>query len=216
MATLGVAEMLRIIASNWISVTAGPRGLIVKHTAVFPGLNYFSYQIQVFLISVVVAAICYFSIRALVNSHTGKILMSIRDNEPLANSVGINPTLYKTFSFTVGGAVTALAGGLYALNYGIVIPDLLSMQYTTIGLLIVLIGGQGEIWGPLAGSVIYMGFNEGLRSLGNLRMVLFAIILIIVVLLFPRGLVGTIKGWHRTRTMELNNKTIQPSKAKSE
>ncbi|MDR0840001.1 MAG: branched-chain amino acid ABC transporter permease [Christensenellaceae bacterium] len=191
--TLGVSEMLRVIAINWMPVTRGPMGLMVQPTSMGLFLGRFEYQTQVYLLSVLLAVLCFLGLRTLMRSHTGKILMSIRDSEPLADSVGVNPTAYKVFAFATAGAITALSGGLNAMAYRIVVPDFLSMQYTTIGLLMVLIGGSGELWGPLFGALIYVGFNEGLRSIGEFRLVIFALIMILVVMLFPKGLIGTLK-----------------------
>jgi branched-chain amino acid transport system permease protein len=187
--TLATAEILRLVALNWDDLTRGPMGFSVPPFTL-PGttLHRAHYQLLLYYVSLAFVAATWAALAALRRTRAGRALASIRQNEPLAVSVGIDVFRHKVAIFAVASAITGLAGGLYGFNYRIITPSLMGIEYTSIGLLMVLTGGPGLPLGPALGTLIFTVLSELLRVAGSLRMVLFALVLIVVVIAFPRGL----------------------------
>lgn len=187
--TLATAEILRLVALNWDDLTRGPMGLSVR-LFTLPGTTWHRthYQLLLYYVSLTVVAAVWVALAALRRSRTGRALTSIRQNEPLALSVGVDVFRHKVAIFAAASAITGLAGALYGFNYRIITPSLMGIEYTSIGLLMVLTGGPGLPLGPALGTLVFTVLSEALRVAGSLRMILFALVLIVVVIAFPRGL----------------------------
>lgn len=177
-ATLGVAEIIRILIMN-LKITRGPAGI-------FAIPSFVNWQV-VFGLSVLTIIV----VVNLVRSTTGRAIIAVRDNEIAAESLGINTTKYKVIAFVIGAMLAALAGGLRASFIQSVSPqDYSFMQSITI-LIIVVLGGIGSISGTVITAVALGILDVVLQSFGSLRMVIYALILIIVMLFRPQGLLGT-------------------------
>lgn len=177
-ATLGVAEIIRIVIIN-LKITRGPAGI-------FGIPNFVNWQV-VFGISVVVIALVVNFVR----STTGQAIIAVRDNEIAAASLGINTTKYKVIAFVIGAMLAALAGGLRASFIQSVSPqDYTFMQTITI-LIIVVLGGIGSMSGTLVTAVVLGLLDVVLQNFGPLRMVIYAVVLIVVMIFRPQGLLGT-------------------------
>ena len=187
--TLATAEILRLVALNWDTLTRGPMGLTVP-LLTLPGttVHRSHYQLLLYYVALALVAATWAALAALRRTRAGRALASIRQNEPLATSVGIDVFRHKVAIFAAASAITGLAGGLYGFNYRIITPSLMSIEYTSIGLLMVLTGGPGLPLGPALGTLVFTVLSEALRVAGSFRMVLFALLLIVVVIVFPRGL----------------------------
>lgn len=189
LATLATAEILRLVALNWDDLTRGPMGLTVPlFTLPATTVHRTHYQLLLYYLSLAAVVITWVTLTALRRTRTGRALGAIRQNEALAQSVGINVFRHRLVVFTVASAITGLAGGLYGFNYRIVTPSLMGIEYTSIGLLMVLTGGPGLLAGPPLGTLVFTVLSEALRVAGSWRMVLFSVLLIVVVIAFPRGL----------------------------
>jgi branched-chain amino acid transport system permease protein len=127
--------------------------------------------------------------RALVRSPVGRKFALIRENEGLAESLGISAFRYSMIAFVVGAALAGAAGSLYAHYVGFVSPDLFNFSYVTIMLIMVILGGKGTLLGPALGAVIFTFLPELLREASHWRMIIFATILILATLFMPRGIV---------------------------
>ncbi len=187
--TLATAEILRLVALNWDDLTRGPMGFTVPLFRL-PWLDprRTNYQLLVFYVSLAIVVVTWAALAALRRTRVGRALASIRGHEALAVSVGVNVFGHKVLIFAIASLITGLAGALYGFNYRIVTPSLMGIEYTSIGLLMVLTGGAGLPLGPVLGALVFTVLSETLRVIGSLRMVVFASILIVVVILFPRGL----------------------------
>lgn len=177
-ATLGVAEIIRIVIIN-LKITRGPAGI-------FGIPNFVNWQ-MVFGLSVVVIVLVVNFVR----STTGQAIIAVRDNEIAAASLGINTTKYKVIAFVIGAMLAALAGGLRASFIQSVSPqDYTFMQTITI-LIIVVLGGIGSMSGTVVTAVILGMLDVVLQNFGPLRMVIYAVVLIVVMIFRPKGLLGT-------------------------
>lgn len=177
-ATLGVSEIIRIIIIN-MKITRGPAGIF--------GIPAFVNWQMVFVLSVIVIIIVVNFVR----STSGQAIIAVRDNDIAAESLGINTTKYKVMAFVAGAILAAIAGGLRASFIQSVSPqDYTFMQSITI-LIIVVLGGIGSISGTVLTAIILGVLDVILQNFGTLRMVIYALVLIIVMIFRPKGLLGT-------------------------
>ena len=139
-----------------------------------------------FTIGIILLLVTLFIVLNLINSRDGRAIMAIRDNRIAAESVGINITKYKLMAFSISAALAGSAGVLYAHNLNTLTASTNNFGYNmSINILVfVVLGGIGNIRGSIIGAVVLTLLPELLRSfnLDNLRMLIYAIILIVVML----------------------------------
>jgi len=196
-ATLGFAEVVRIVvASSPLNrITNGSLGLTK-----IPG---FSSYYGIFI----VAAVCITLIVLIINSSYGRAFKAIRDDEIAAEAMGINLAHHKRMAFTISSFFAGISGALLAMYQTTVQANTFKSAMTYEILLIVVIGGIGSISGSCIGSFLFIACSEWwLRFLDNetyigafkvpllrtgFRMVVFSVIIMIVVLFFRKGIMGT-------------------------
>jgi branched-chain amino acid transport system permease protein len=194
-ATLGFAEIIRAILNNVQNITNGALGL--------RGIPHYTNLYWSFGMAIVTIVV----ITSLINSSYGRALKAIREDEIAAESMGINLFKHKAIAFTVGAFFAGVGGGLLANLMGNIDPSVFKFGYTFNILLIVVIGGMGSITGTVISAFVVTIGGELLRFLDmekqfdlgflsftgipGLRMVIFSILLIIIVLFFRNGIMGT-------------------------
>lgn len=138
-----------------------------------------------FAIGIILVLITLFIVQNLINSRTGRAIMAIRDNRIAAESVGINITKYKLLAFAVSAALAGVAGVLYAHNLATLAatPKAFGYNMSIMILVFVVLGGIGNIRGSIISAVILTLLPELLRGLNNYRMLIYAIVLIVMMLL---------------------------------
>ncbi len=194
-ATLGFAEIIRIIANNLPHITNGALG--IKGIPEFTNLWW----------TVGVAGVTIYVIKGLINSSYGRALMSIRENEIAAEAVGINLTYHKVMCFTISAFFAGVGGGLFACLLTTIDPKAFMFVMTFNILAVVVLGGLGSITGTVIAAFLYNFFLEYLRpieagfNLGpihfppipGLRMVSFSVLLLVLILYKQRGLMGGVE-----------------------
>jgi len=193
-ATLAFGAIVRQILVNWISLTGGPMGLrgIPPPTLKIPYLftiEILSRQSYYYLIFILVILTLYVNFR-IVNSGIGRTFMAIREDETLAQFTGINTSKYKILSFIIGVFFAGAAGSFYAHYMCFLSPDSFTIAESQTILVLVLVGGKGSILGPIVGAIIFTILPEILRTVGEFRLVMYSLILIVTVLFFPDGIMG--------------------------
>lgn len=187
--TLGFAEIIRIVILN-IEAVGGATGYQVPGYANFLWIGIFT------VITVVV-------IHNIVRSDAGRALISIREDELAAEAMGVNTTRYKVTSFVIGSAFAGIAGVLFAhYNKFLSTNDFQFIKSFEI-IIMIVIGGMGSMTGAILGAIIVTLLPELLRQLpdiqvgaatfrfADLRLVIFALILILTMILRPQGILGT-------------------------
>ncbi len=180
-ATLGFGEIIRIIIMN-MDIVGGPRGLtdIPKLTNPF-WILFFTILTIIFMIN-------------LINSTHGRAIISIREDELAAESIGISTFKYKTFAFVVGAGFAGIAGALFAHITQFISPTNFTFMWSVIILLMIILGGMGSTSGAIIGAIILTLMPEILRFLGETisqwRMVVYSMLLIILMLIKPTGILG--------------------------
>src|ERR1700760_987947 len=197
LSTLAFAEVIRIIALNWASLTGGPEGLSIPPAASLAGMVFASKSTYAALM-LGYLVMAYAITKALEASRFGYYLFAIRDNEDAAGAAGVNPLLGRTAAMALSAALTGIGGSLFAqyflyLDPTYVISPELSFQFA----LLPAVGGLGTAIGPILGSFLITPLSELLRSYlgssaGGLHLVIYSAGLIVVMLYFPAGLAGAL------------------------
>jgi branched-chain amino acid transport system permease protein len=185
---LGFAEILRLVAQNWTSVTMGASGFLLE-----PTIN--SKIAHYYFALVALAAILAITV-AIVVSRPGYYFLAIREDQDVAEALGVNTVLYKMVALLVGAFFTGLVGAIYANYYAYIEPNVVFsiVEISLATYLIAVLGGMGTVFGPLVGSLVLTTLAEVLRVYTGSGNVLFYGILIVVVVLFmPDGVVGTLR-----------------------
>ena len=138
-------------------------------------------KISTFVIGVVLVLITVAVVLNLMHSRDGRAIMAVRDNRIAAESVGINVTKYRLMAFTVASALAGAAGVLYAMNYSTITPSQFDFNQSILILVYVVLGGMGNIWGSIISAAFLTVLPELLRPINDYRLLLYAVVLILVV-----------------------------------
>lgn len=168
--TLAFGEIIRSVFTN-LQITGGAGGL--------KGITKASNYTIVFIVMVLTIIV----ISNLVKSRHGRAICSIRDNIIAAESIGINVVYYKLLAFVVAAFFAGVAGVLYGHNLGILKPDTFDFNKSIEILVIVVLGGMGSIRGSVISATIITLLPEVLRGLADYRMLIYAIVLIVMMIL---------------------------------
>jgi len=194
-ATMCLGEIITLIAGNWMELTGGHNGLIGIPTPTpinIPGIVNISFDnqtAQYYLVLLFLLLVIFF-MRRLVYSLKGLTFMAIRNNELLAEAVGINTFQTKLLSFVVSTFIVGLAGGIYASLIGSISPSVASLKVTFDFLLMTLLGGMATLAGPIIGAFGLLVLMEYLQFLQEYQMIIFGALLVVVIVYFPRGFFG--------------------------
>lgn len=190
MCTLGFVVIAQTVAKNWIDLTRGDMGLsgVPRPKFEFGGtvLTVSSIPDYYYLI-LVIAILATLGFYVLVKSPAGRCMVAIRDNETLAESLGVSTWSYKLIVFMLSAAFAGVGGSLYAHYLTVVSPLVFQMYYSSTILIIVLGGGLGTLPGAVIGSFLFVALSEALRIAPELRMIIYGFVLLALIFVFPRG-----------------------------
>jgi branched-chain amino acid transport system permease protein len=127
---------------------------------------------------------------AIIRGPLGLAFQALRDNPGYAMSRGISKFKYQLWVFGLSAFFTGLAGALYAVQFGVVGPIVFSLATLLFLLSMIVVGGMGTVWGPLLGAAVLMLADEGMREIGDWRDIGLGLILVLFVVLLPKGLAG--------------------------
>lgn len=200
--TISFAEVVRLIALNWVELTQGPMALnnIPPLTLWLPGLgeHVFWKKPANYWLVVSIAVVSYVIVRRLVRSRAGRAMIALRENEPLATSVGIDVTGYLVLATVVSAAIAGAAGALYAHYIRIVDPDVFLFIYTVTMVIMVVTGGKGTLAGPVVGGLIFGLLPETLRAFAippEAQWIAYGVLMVLVVFFLPEGIVPAVQQW---------------------
>lgn len=188
--TLGFAEMMRLLALNWQSLTKGPIGL-----KGIPGLEIFGFRIKsglpFYYLAMVTLLIVVFALHRMLNSRIGRAWISIREDQEAARSLGVEVSRYRSLNFVTGAVICGAMGLYMAYYYRYLHPDMFSLDEGFNVLSMCIVGGSGTLIGPIVGAFIINALTEGFRFSGEWRMVMYAVLIITMMWMRPQGLFGT-------------------------
>ena len=215
--TLAVSEMAFIYVGRW-AFTNAEDGFAVANIPA--AINPTRERLAFYYLVVLITVLTFLFIRRLINSPTGRVMLAIRENEDRAQAIGYYTLAYKLIAITVSSMLAALAGILLVAFNKKVGPEIMSVTYTIDPLLMIIIGGMGTFVGPVVGAaglqlserIFNREFSIGSLTLniGDNWSLILGMIFILVVLLFPKGIVGTFNQWRvRRRTNGESTLTVR-------
>jgi len=197
LATLGFQLIVFTILYNWVSVTRGPYGIPGIPSPVLFGEIIVSGIIPYLILSSTLAIGIILIFFKLIYSPFGRALKAVRDDELSAQAIGRNVTALKIWAFVVSSGFIGISGLLYASYVSYIDPTSFNLDEAIFILSAVIIGGTGNIKGPIIGAIFVVVLPELLRFVGlpdsvaaNLRQIIYGLMIIILMRLRPQGLAG--------------------------
>ena len=191
MITLAFAQMLYFAAFSYTGITGGSNGASIPldSQGVGPldpgagGLQFYAFVLLLVLLG-------WFSVRRVVNSPFGRILVSIRENETRAQSLGYDTNRYLYISFVISAFISGLAGVLYSLLFSLITPNVLFWSLSGEVVLMAIIGGVGTLSGPFVGAGVFILLSEYLTQYFEVWGFVFGIVIVGFVMAAPEGIYG--------------------------
>jgi branched-chain amino acid transport system permease protein len=228
LASIAVAEIVRLIVLNWKDMTNGAEGILVTEV---PALTIggrvitdFTSKVPFYYVGLALAAVTVAVNWAVQHSKLGYYFQAIREDQDAAHSLGIPLSRYKNVALAISAFFTAWSGAFYGVYVGFVDPSLLAVDVSVQIVLICIIGGLGTILGPVLGALVLVPLSEALRSnliseglfqlglsptsrtglflkenLAHAHVLIYGILVVVVILYMPDGVLGFVKGVARRR-----------------
>ncbi|MFK8250627.1 ABC transporter permease subunit [Ancylobacter terrae] len=189
MATLGLGEIIRVLVlSDWLAPhLGGSQGIIeIDHPRLF------GYELKtpaaLYYLALALAGVVAFVSLRLQNARIGRAWLAIREDEDVAQALGIDPVASKLLAYTIGAAFAGAAGAVFAALIGSVYPHSFQLLVSINVLAILVIGGLGSLPGVLVGAIVLIGLPELLREFGEFRYLFYGIALVAMMHVRAEGL----------------------------
>lgn len=193
--TLAYNMVIFTILLTYSSLTGGEAGIsniarpsgfsLFGYVVDFEGRSNANYYLLVLFLAAMTTGLC----GLILHSRVGRVLLAIRQNEVLADAMGIKSWRYKLFTFVISASLAGLAGALYAHYIGFLNPEPFGVDQSLNAILAVILGGSGTLTGPVVGAFAVTFLPEYLRIADSYRLVTYGFILVIATIFLPRGLV---------------------------
>ena len=178
-ATLGVAEIVRVLINNAKDLTNGPSGI----TGIPKATTWSIVYVCLVLTTILILNYVY--------SSAGRATYAVLQDEIAAESMGVHVTKYKVLAFVLAAITASIGGTLHATYIGVITPSDFSFTKSIDILIIVVFGGIGSFTGSFVAAILLAILNLALQPFGQLRMVFYAVALILIMIFRPGGLLGT-------------------------
>jgi branched-chain amino acid transport system permease protein len=193
--TLAYNMVIFTILLTYSSVTGGEAGIsnvprpaefsLWGWVVNFEGRSNSAYYTLVLMSALLATGLC----AIILHSRVGRVLVAIRQNESLADAMGVSTWRYKLFAFVVSAGLAGFAGALYAHYIGFLNPEPFGVDQSLNAILAVILGGSGTLAGPVVGAFAVTFLPEYLRIADSYRLVTYGFILVVATIFLPRGLV---------------------------
>ena len=194
--TLGFGEIIRIIANNWVGLTRGPSGISgIPKPAVF-GFVFGSAE-RIYYLALVLAILSLLVISRIVRSRIGRAWTAIREDEVAAEAMGIHTSRYKLLSYACGAYFAGMMGVFFGSYLNFIHPSNFKLLESITILALVVLGGMGNLVGPVAGAIIWITVQEWLRDVPyiqdhpEVRGIAMGAVLVLLMIIRPQGLFGS-------------------------
>ncbi len=190
-ATLGFGEIIRILAGSdllkpWLG---GPRGILnIPKPIDVPPTDWLAGPVQIYYIALICAAIVAFVAWRLRGSRLGRSWMAIREDEDVAEGMGVNLVQTKLLAYMLGGAFAGLAGAISVGLVGSIFASSIQLQLSINVAAIVIVGGMGSIPGVVLGALVLIGLPELFREFSDYRLLFYGLALMTIMIMRPEGL----------------------------
>jgi len=194
MLTLAFAQIVWSIAFQWVAVTGGDNGIL----GVWPE-GWAASPARFYWLSLGIAALAVAVLRVAVFSPFGFALRATRDSPLRGEAIGIDGKRIQWTAFVIAGTVAGVAGALFAYLKGSVFPDSLGISLSVDALVMVLLGGVETVSGAIVGAIVYKSLSIWLVSQTDLSKLVLGGFIILIVVIFPKGIVGVMETMRRRR-----------------
>jgi len=192
--TLGFGEIIRLFMLNLGDLTNGPRGLLQIAQPTLFGISpaslttHLDAQGWIFLLAIFGSVLVAFVAIRLNDSRLGRAWVAMREDEDVAQATGIHLVQTKLLAFAIGATFAGLAGQLYAARQINIFPENFTLFVSIDALALIIVGGMGSIPGVVLGALALKGLPEVLRGVDEYRIVTFAVLLIVMMIVRPEGI----------------------------
>jgi branched-chain amino acid transport system permease protein len=202
MVTIAFGQVFYFIAFRWNAVTGGDDGLSgwnrLPIDLGFLRIDILNNQVTFYYFVLILFAISVAIMSALLRSPFGRTLLAIRENERRARFLGVPVDFHIWLSWVISCTFAAVAGTLYALLNNFADPHFLHWEQSGQFVIMAVLGGMRTFWGPLIGAAIFVLLQNYISSQTENWMSFIGIFFVLVVLLFPRGVLGVVQRWATT------------------
>jgi len=200
LATLAVAEIIRLVALNWETLTAGPTGLLITQ---LPALSWFGRPVNwesklpFYYVGVALALFAMGTTWFVSRSRLGAYLLAIREDMDSAEATGIDTTRTKVAALAISAFIAGLAGGFYGLYFRYIDPDaVFSISMSVEMVFIAVVGGIASTAGPIVGAVFLVTISELFRERFQVgHLIFYGLLTMIVIRYMPDGIWGRVRRW---------------------
>jgi len=206
MATLGFNIVVHHVLVHWDQVTGGPSGLTGIPAFGVPGLTLRGETQQYYLLWAAAMVALTLSVN-FVRSGLGRGLAALAEDEVAAAAMGVDVRRGKIAVFTISAAFASVGGSLFAHYMGTITPDTFGIFASIDFVIMVVIGGVGSLWGSLAGAAFVTILPHLLGPLEEYKDILHGLIVVVVLLMLPRGLLAGIVDLAKTRLAQRGSAT---------
>ncbi|WP_041717177.1 branched-chain amino acid ABC transporter permease [Alloalcanivorax dieselolei] len=210
--TISFAQVMRMVALNWVDLTEGPMALVS-----IPPLNLWVpgegvvrlvSKASTYWLVLAAGVLAYVIVANLVRSRIGRAAIALRENEVLAKSIGIPVTRCLIVFSVLSAGIAGAAGGLYAHTVRIIDPDVFLFIYTITMVIMVIAGGKGTLAGPVVGGLIFGLLPEVLRGVvaPEVQWIIYGALMILILLFMPKGIVPAFGGLLKRRKISVRRR----------
>jgi branched-chain amino acid transport system permease protein len=203
-ATLGFGEIIRILAlSDSLKPFMGGAQGITRIDSPQIGDWVFDSPERIYYLVLIGCVIAWFVAARLKTSRLGRAWMAIREDEDVAQAMGVNRVTAKLLAFAIGALLGGMSGAIFASFVGSVVPLSFGLLVSINVLALIIVGGMGSLPGVLVGALVLVGLPELLREFSEYRLLVYGAVLVVMMLFRPEGL------WpEATRRRELHKETV--------
>ena len=188
MITLAFAQMMYYFSISWPAY-GGEDGMSIYVRNEFPGLNTLD-PVQFYFLCLMLLLVSLWLVSSLIKSPFGLALNAARQSPQRVQAVGLDMHRLQLFAFVVSGAITGLAGALFADLNRFVSPNMFSWQLSGEFIVFIIIGGVGRLFGPVVGALVFVGLEHFLGGISDFWHIYLGVILLLIVLFSKSGLIG--------------------------
>jgi len=196
-ATLAVCEILRTVFSKWKYASAGDGIKILfrpENKLAWLALDVQN-RLPFLYITMFALVLVFIACRRLEDSKMGYYWKCIRESHEVAESIGISPQKYKVIAMMISAFIAAIGGAFYVQFFKYIDSSVFGLQVSMIFVLVTVLGGTGNVYGPIIGAIIYYGLELFMRQRfggqsSGINLIIFGALIVIVVCYQPRGIMG--------------------------
>jgi branched-chain amino acid transport system permease protein len=189
MSTIGLQQIVWIVLMHWSNVTGGPQG-VRGIPPLSVGDFLFDTPARFYLVTLFAAAVSFFLARRVVASRFGLFLRAVSDDELSSATAGVHVVRTKILALALSSGWAGAAGFLHAFFLRFVHPDMFSLELSVVDLTMAMFGGYRSLDGMLLSSILLGSASEYLRPFGQYRLVVYGGILLLTMMIAPRGILA--------------------------